>query len=92
MNPFIIMKEIEKAYNIKRGSICSTNRSKTCCRARWMAMRLIREYNNFSYTEVGEILEKHHSSVMHGIERFNLLVISDEFTRNKLSLVKNSIG
>ena len=92
MNPFTIMKEVENAYNIKQGSICASSRSKTIVRARWMAASLIREYTQFSYPEIGELLEKHHSSIMHGIESFNELLHSDEFTTRKMEYVKNVLN
>lgn len=71
INPFIIMKEVEKYFGIPKGSICKANRSKSRTEARAVAAKLCRVYTGFSFPEIGETFLKHHTSIMHAVVKVN---------------------
>lgn len=64
-----IVELVEKEYDIAPGSIKGPNRSKTITEARSVASYLCRRFTSFSYPEIAERLNKHHSVVMDGVKR-----------------------
>lgn len=63
MNPFTIMKLVEKTYGLPAGSICSAKRGKSRSEARAVAVHLCRMFTRMSFPELAEMFLKDHSSL-----------------------------
>jgi chromosomal replication initiator protein len=64
-----IIHGIETSYNLNEGSIKSRSRTRTVAYARAKAMYWVRKELGFSYTEVGEIFNRDHSTVVHACKK-----------------------
>lgn len=77
INPFVIMKEVEKYYNLKPGVLIQRNRKKTVARARAVAMYLVRDICKMSYPEIGEYFERDKSAVMSACSKLKDMQLND---------------
>lgn len=69
-NPFEIMKQVEEAYFIPRGSLSkSSKRTSIISEARAVAIHLCRKHTRFSLQEIGEMFLIDHSSVVYALRR-----------------------
>ena len=68
-NPFEIMKQVEQAYFLKAGSICSARRGKALSEARHVAIYLCRTHTKFSLNELAEIFQIDHTSIKYALAR-----------------------
>lgn len=69
INPFVIMREVEHEFCLKKGSLVPHNRKKTIVLARCIAMYLVRELCESSYPEIGEYFDRDHATVMHNCKK-----------------------
>ena len=69
INPFIIMREVEKYFCLPKGAICSDKRSRTWVEARNVAVYLCQKHTRFSSTELGEIFERDHTFALEAVKR-----------------------
>ena len=69
INPFVIFKAVETYLHIPAGSICSKKGSRTRSLARHVSVRLCRELTNYSFPELGEFYERHHTTLIDADQR-----------------------
>lgn len=74
VNPFTIIKTTEKVYGLKQGAITSKCRSRTIAEARAIAMYLVRKLTIYSLPEIGDHFNRHHSTVLHDIDKASRLI------------------
>lgn len=63
-----IILEVAQRHGIDPADLHSPNRSAPLCRARWEAMRLLRD-RGLSLPRIGRMLNRDHKTVMHGLRR-----------------------
>lgn len=79
-NPFVVMREVEKYYHLKRGVLIQRDRQKTVARARAVAMYLVRDICEMSYPEIGDYFERDHSTIINACAKIKMLFLFDPFS------------
>lgn len=64
-----IINHIATAYGVNSRDLLSFNRAAKLARARQVAMYRLREDMQLSFPEIGEIMSRDHSTVMHGYQK-----------------------
>jgi len=75
--PLKIIALVEMEYNLPEGSVLKPQRTKTYSEARAVAMYLCRVYTKFSYVELAQVFNRHHTSVIHNVQRVGLAIEDD---------------
>lgn len=78
MNPFLVMKDIENYFGLKKGSICMRDRHPRIALIRSLTMYVLREKYQLSLHEIGDYLERDHTTVVYGIKRFKTILNSKD--------------
>ncbi len=65
-----VLAAVSIAYGVTIEQIMSPRRSRTWVRARWAAYWLLRQ-TGLGYAEIGRIMSRDHTSVIHGMSRVN---------------------
>ncbi len=66
--PESIISATEKFFGLEEGSLASKKRDQQTARARHVAVYLIRTMTKLSLPEIGRVLDRHHSTIMHSFE------------------------
>lgn len=66
--PSLIISEVAKFHNLDESVIRSPQKNKGTADARQLAMYLVRKLTNLSLPDIGKEFNRHHTTVMHGIE------------------------
>lgn len=82
----IILEEIEKMYEVSRDKIFLGSRKKNIIYAKRMYIYVIREVFSLTVTEIAELSNLHHASVIHHTRQFeffynNYVKDSDDYKR-----------
>tara|TARA_R100001129_G_C5136064_1_gene194566 strand:+ start:84 stop:524 length:441 start_codon:yes stop_codon:yes gene_type:complete len=82
----IILEEIEKMYDVSRDKIFLGSRKKNIIYAKRMYIYVIREVFSLTITEIAELCNLHHASVIHHTRQFeffynNYVKDSDDYKR-----------
>ena len=85
-NPFEIMKQVEEAYFLPKGSICKLKKGRAVSEARHVAMFLCRKYTKFSFREIAAIFLVDYTSVIYGVRK-----ISESKDVDVLELIANNV-
>lgn len=67
ISPEIIVDACAKYYNLRKEDIMSNKRTKDIAKVRQIVMYLLRELMGMSQPKIGKFLDKHHSTVIYGI-------------------------
>lgn len=78
-------------YGVKRAELYRQNRQRGVARARMILMFLLRETTAMSLLEIGDLIGKDHSTVVHGIRSVRLARESDPFLRHDLVMLGERI-
>jgi chromosomal replication initiator protein len=74
-----IVDRVAEAFGIPREIMLSDGRTAPVCRARWAAMRLIRDERHLSTPIIARILGRaDHTTVLNGLMRADRLLASDD--------------
>ncbi|MCS7200637.1 MAG: chromosomal replication initiator protein DnaA [Patescibacteria group bacterium] len=69
INPKKIIKAVSEHYEIKEDDILKKNRTKHLTRARQCVIYFLREITQLSYTSIGEMLKKDHTTIIYSYEK-----------------------
>lgn len=65
-------------FNMNKNELTSKNKKKNLAEARQIAMYILFKYGNMTYNQIGMCLGgKHHSTVMHGIEKIETEIVKE---------------
>src|SRR5918996_691276 len=85
-----IMDETAKYFGLGREDLVSKSRSRPLTTARHIAMYLLRELTGLSLIKIGELFDRDHTTVMHGIKRIEqLMPARDTVYRQVQQMTKN---
>ncbi|HJV04893.1 MAG TPA: chromosomal replication initiator protein DnaA, partial [Actinomycetota bacterium] len=85
-----ILQETAKYFGFRREDLSSKSRSRPLTTARHIAMYLLRELTGLSLIKIGELFDRDHTTVMHGIKRIEqLMPARDTVYRQVQQLTKN---
>ena len=66
--PHNVLQAVANRYRLTVDDIKGPSRKAYICRARWDAMKLLRE-RGLSLPSIGIMLNRHHTAVLHGLRR-----------------------
>src|SRR5712691_4360642 len=72
--PALILEQTAKYFGLGPGDLISKSRSRPLTTARHVAMYLLRELTGLSLIKIGELFERDHTTVMHGIKKIEGLM------------------
>jgi chromosomal replication initiator protein len=78
VNPSEVLKLVAAHYGLRVSDMKAKSNAKPIAFPRQVAMYLCRKLTNLSYPEIGRLFnDKHHSTVMHSVEKIEHLVEDD---------------
>lgn len=91
ITPEEIVDSTAKYYHVKKEEIMGNKRTKNIARARQVAMYLMREILGYSHLKIGKYLDKHHTTVMYGINEIEESMRQDPSFRLEIATLKKDI-
>jgi chromosomal replication initiator protein len=89
--PEIIMAETARYFGLRRDDLISKSRSRPLTTARHVAMYLLRELTQLSLVKVGELFDRDHTTVMHGIQKVEKLMLDRDATYRQVQALTKLI-
>jgi chromosomal replication initiator protein len=87
-----VLSAVANHYSIKQNAITGIRRQKKIALARHVAMFLLKDMIQLSYSEIGQLFSnRDHTSVIHGVNKINIGCRSDEVLRQDVEAIKTSI-
>ena len=88
MNKETIKQLVENYFELK---IDATTRKREYVEARAMYFKLTRDSTRLSLTSIGEEVNRHYASVLHGIRQLESWIEKDKMVRNNYTALKNKL-
>ncbi len=79
-------------FGVPRGALVGASRVKDLVRARHLAMFILREDAGESYAGIGLRFGRHHSSVLHAVEKVRVQLKHDRDLLNDLKCIRRDLG
>ena len=89
INPANLFKAVEKVTGISKEVLCSPARQRPIVEARYIFAYIIRKKTNLSLLEIGNLLNKNHSSIIFYNKQMDWFIKSDE---NLINLYKKTLN
>jgi chromosomal replication initiator protein len=70
----MILDETASYFGLTRADLVSKNRSRPLTTARHVAMYLLRECTGLSLIKIGELFDRDHTTVLHGVKKIEMLM------------------
>ncbi|HKU75685.1 MAG TPA: chromosomal replication initiator protein DnaA [Pyrinomonadaceae bacterium] len=87
-----IQKAVAQAYKLTNEELISKNNARQISHPRQVAMYLCKHLTKHSYPEIGRAFGgKHHTTVMHSVEKIEALVTTDETLQRLISELSESL-
>jgi chromosomal replication initiator protein len=87
-----IQKQVASAYKLTIEELISKNNARQISHPRQVAMYLCKHLTKHSYPEIGRAFGgKHHTTVMHSVEKIQALVATDETLQRLISELSESL-
>lgn len=90
--PGEIIGVVSKYFELSHAEIKSRSNMKRFALPRQIAMYLCKTLADLSFPEIGGIFGKHHSTVMHSVEKIDQLRFSDEGIARTLKTIEDRLG
>jgi chromosomal replication initiator protein DnaA len=91
ITPDLVIEKVAEYYGVSRDDIISKKRDAKISRPRQVVMYLTRQMTDYTLTDIGNILKKDHSTVMHGIDTVKELVDNNDDVKHQIEVITNSI-
>ena len=91
ITPDLVIEKVAEYYGVTRDEIISKKRDAKISRPRQVVMYLTRQMTDYTLTDIGNILKKDHSTVMHGIDTIKDLVDNNDDIKHQVEVITNSI-
>ena len=92
LTPRRILEVVAKAYGLRPEQLTGSGRRKHLTRARAIAMLLCRKYTDASYTAIGRLFSRSHATVIHAIQRMEMLLPKDPRLGAELGFIERQLG
>jgi chromosomal replication initiator protein len=89
--PDIILTETARYFGLRREDLGSKSRSRPLTTARHIAMYLLRELTQLSLIKIGELFDRDHTTVMHGIQKVERLMQDRDTTYRQVQALTKVI-
>ena len=90
-NPNDLISAVAKYFSLKKRSIMGTSRSRPIARPRQILMYLMRIELQLPLEEVGRLIGRDHTTVMHAVDKITHLASSDVKIREDIRGIKNML-
>jgi chromosomal replication initiator protein len=89
--PEVILAETARYFGLRREDLVSKSRSRPLTTARHVAMYLLRELTQLSLVKIGELFDRDHTTVMHGIQKVEKLMLDRDATYRQVQALTKVI-
>jgi chromosomal replication initiator protein len=87
----IILAETARYFGLRREDLVSKSRSRPLTTARHVAMYILRELTQLSLVKIGELFDRDHTTVMHGIQKVERLMVDRDATYRQVQALSKVI-
>lgn len=91
LTPEYIVEYCSNFYNIDPTKLYSTSQKKDICNVRQIAFYLCKEILDLSYPRIGQVFNKDHTTVMHGIKKIEKSIESDASLKETVEMLIKDI-
>lgn len=92
ITPELVIREVHKYYKIPIEELLGKKRTQDLVMPRQITMYLLRHECNLSYPEIGRKMGgKDHSTIMHGCEKIEKILFTDNQTKEHIAIIKDHI-
>lgn len=91
ITPDIIIDKTAEYYNISRDDITSKKKDGRIAKARQVVMYLSRNLTDYTLQDIGNIINRDHSTVMHGVTNIENLINTNEEMKHQVEIITNNI-
>ena len=93
VTPQLIIDVVSEHFNVSKEDITSKKRNSEYVLPRQIIMYLCRSMTDVSLQNIGKLLsKKDHTTVLHGINKIETKMATDEELRNKIEIIKKKIS
>ena len=89
--PQTIMSETASYFGLSREDLVSKSRSRPLTTARHIAMYLLRELTDLSLIKIGELFDRDHTTVMHGIQKIEKMMPDRDTTYRQVQELTKTV-
>ena len=90
-NPTDVVTSVAKFYSLKKRSLLGASRARPLARPRQILMYLLRKELDLPLQEVGKVVGRDHTTVMHAVDKITTLALSDVNIREDIAGIKKII-
>jgi chromosomal replication initiator protein len=90
--PGLIISQVCKYYNVDESTLRGTLKTKGITEARQMAVYLIRQLTNLSLPDIGNVLNRDHSTILYSIRKVEVAAKSDERMKDTIRDITATIN
>lgn len=91
LKPVQIVDIVSAQMELSSLSVLSRSRKSHLCDARFICMYFMRNFKRMSYQAIGNVFNRDHATVLHGLRKCEALIETDEIFRHHLESVRNTI-
>ncbi len=91
MSPDQIIDLVGHRLHVDRGRLLGPGRTKEVALARQILMHLLRNISGMSLPQIGELLQRDHTTVLHGIEKIESLIDTDDHVRQTIMALQEEL-
>lgn len=86
-----ILREVASYYNLTLDDLISRDRHRRLSRYRHIAMYLAHRMTTASFPQIAKLLFRDHTTVMHGVDRIEMAIRTDERVAEEVEAIRLSI-
>jgi chromosomal replication initiator protein len=91
VSPKKIIKVISEHYEIKEEDIFKKARNKHLVKARQFLIYFLREFSQYSYTTIGDLLKKDHTTIIYSYEKIVKEIKKNPLLNQEMEIIKSKI-
>lgn len=89
--PDVIIRETARYFNLNPDDLKRTNQTKNVSLARQISMFIMRDLTPMTFTDIGKVFKKDHSTVLSGVKKIAALKESDSKISNIIRDIESNI-
>lgn len=91
VDPWRVIWQVELHFDITLGDLWKQDRSQPLAHRRMVCYYLLRELTNLSYPDIGKLMRRHHSTVIHGVQQIDYWRIYAPRVKATIATITDSI-
>ncbi|HEY64038.1 MAG TPA: chromosomal replication initiator protein DnaA [Caldilineae bacterium] len=89
--PEQLIAQVAQFFGLSAEQLTGRGRNKEVSLARQMLMYLLRNDYDFSYPQIGHLLNRDHTTVMHGVEKMRELIETDDAVHRRMMALRERL-